>query len=149
MPQVCRFAGDGSVSYTDRNKKEFLAGYSSDQDIWRSGRFHLVHVFCLPSSKALLLIACSSSCLTSPRTISLLSLPCALFHSLNSDNPIPSPVGQCMWFQWHLCVEASSLLLIWMNLMTTSYRIGWPLKRLWPSQLHNLSSCGDSDILMS
>ena len=72
--QVCRFACDDSVSYTDRSKKEILAGssfHSSDQDIWRSGEFHFVHAPCFTQT-------CSSSSvplLTKPYLFAMCLIP--------------------------------------------------------------------------
>lgn len=98
MPQVCTFAGEWSVSYTAQRRKDILAGYIfhiSDQVTWLSGM-----------SKPFVFLAkkpCFSYCLTSPRTMSLLSLPWALLHSLKWVEPIPwkpMPVFLMTSFSW-------------------------------------------------
>jgi len=83
-PQVCRFAGDGSVSYTNRSKKEILAGssfHSSGQDTWRSSRFHLVHAPCLANSTVLsffISVPPPFSLIQEPYLSSLYPEPCSI-----------------------------------------------------------------------
>lgn len=91
-PHLARFAGDGSVSYTDLRRKLMWNGCSLQSLLHVTllfGRSRLVHEPWVGSSTAIALCASSTSCRTSARTLSLLSFTLALLHWLKWE--IPSP----------------------------------------------------------
>lgn len=76
-PQCCRLAGEGSVSYPDRNKNYILNWsifHKFHHVILCCGSSHLLQAHCLPSSAAFYFLTSRTSLLISPWTILLFSV---------------------------------------------------------------------------
>lgn len=86
--QCCRLAGDGRISYIDRNKKRIPSWFifqRSDNVMLRCRSSHLIQVPCFPSSAARDLLAPSTSLLTLSWTMILLSILSIMVHCWKCD----------------------------------------------------------------